>query len=278
MVVQVCDSTVPAACATQLTTLTLNHAPVITSTPPVTTTPAGVSITYPVTVTDPDGPGPITYSVDPTDTCGGTIDSSGNYTVTPAASPSTCTLAVRACDSANPPSCTTQSSGLTVASPSVEFASASQLASEASPAFITVTVQLSSAAPADVTVPYTISGAAAQPGDYGIVASPLVIAAGSTTGTLTIQVMGDSELEPDEDIVITLGTPTNATLGAGTVHTVTITNFGTNSATGGLPGSGLTYGGGGCSCSSMSGAGGEAIVALMAVLGAAMRRVRRRRK
>jgi uncharacterized repeat protein (TIGR01451 family) len=51
----------------------------------------------------------------------------------------------------------------------------------------------------------------------------VTIAAGSTTGTITVQVCGETLVEPDETLTVTLSTPTNAVLGTSTA-TGTIRN------------------------------------------------------
>jgi hypothetical protein len=109
-----------------------------------------------------------------------------------------------------------------VTTPSLSFTAAAQTVSEGV-GTATITAQLSSTSSQAVTVPFTVSGTATAPADYSISASPLTIPAGSTTATVTVTVVADGVAEPDETVILTLGTPTNATLGATTVHTVTIT-------------------------------------------------------
>jgi hypothetical protein len=77
-----------------------------------------------------------------------------------------------------------------------------------------------------VTVPFTLSGTATQGAgaDYTITASPITIPAGSDNASITITVNDDGIDEADETVVITMGVPTNATAGATTVHTATITD------------------------------------------------------
>ncbi|NBP40474.1 MAG: hypothetical protein EBV34_18980, partial [Betaproteobacteria bacterium] len=50
------------------------------------------------------------------------------------------------------------------------------------------------------------------------------IAAGQTTASASFSVLGDTVVEPNETVVLTMGTPTNATLGANTAFTHTIVN------------------------------------------------------
>jgi hypothetical protein len=107
--------------------------------------------------------------------------------------------------------------------PSVQFTTASQSASEGA-STMTITAQLSAASSQDVTVPFTVSGTADNPADYTIAASPLIIPAGSTSGSITVNVVDNSVSEPRETVVVTLGTPINATLGAITTDTITILN------------------------------------------------------
>ena len=90
------------------------------------------------------------------------------------------------------------------------------------------TVTLSEASSLAVTVPYTLTGTATSGSDYETPASTsLAIPAGDTSGTIVVKVKGDALDEPNETIIVTLGTPTNATVstveGAGT-GTGTITD------------------------------------------------------
>jgi len=108
--------------------------------------------------------------------------------------------------------------------PTVSFTAASQSGSESIGA-MTVTAQLSATSSQTVTVPFTVSGTATGGGsDYTISASPITIPAGALTGTITITVVNNALLEANETVIATMGTPTNATLGATTVHTATITD------------------------------------------------------
>jgi hypothetical protein len=86
------------------------------------------------------------------------------------------------------------------------------------------TVNLSSAHTVAVSVPFTMSGTATAGTDYTINASPVVIPIGSTTATITLVSTTDALAETSETAIITLGTPTNAVLGAGITATTTITN------------------------------------------------------
>lgn len=107
--------------------------------------------------------------------------------------------------------------------PAVEWSESSQ-SSISESGTLTVTAKLSAASSETVTVPFSISGTA-SPGDYTISASPITIPAGETTGTATITIAADSIVEPEETVILTMGTPTNATTGTITVHTATITDY-----------------------------------------------------
>lgn len=87
-----------------------------------------------------------------------------------------------------------------------------------------IALRLSAASAFDVSLPFTVqAGSTAESGDYAVVtASPVVIPAGETTAGIDVDVIEDTAVEPDEDLVVQLGTPVNATLGAPQVHTLTI--------------------------------------------------------
>src|SRR3990172_4448522 len=107
--------------------------------------------------------------------------------------------------------------------PTVSFTSASQSKSE-SGVSMTITAQLSAMSGLPVTVTYTPSGSATITTDYTITPSSISIPAGSTTADLTITIIDDNQDESDETVVVTMVTPTNATIGSPSVHTATITD------------------------------------------------------
>jgi hypothetical protein len=75
------------------------------------------------------------------------------------------------------------------------------------------TVTLSAPAPWPVTVDYTTAdGTAAAGSDYVTTNGTLTFAAGETSKTVTVNVTGDTLVESDESITLTLSNPTNATL------------------------------------------------------------------
>lgn len=106
--------------------------------------------------------------------------------------------------------------------PTVQWTAASQSVNEDG-ASVTITAQLSAASGQAVSIPYTVTGTATGAGsDYSITASPISIAAGSTSATVTVTIVDDTTLESSETVIVTMGTPTNATASGTTVHTVTI--------------------------------------------------------
>jgi hypothetical protein len=105
--------------------------------------------------------------------------------------------------------------------PTVQFSAGSEMINESAGTF-SVAVVLSTATTQAVSVPFTLGGTAANGTDYSIVtASPLVIAAGQTSGTITGTLLPDPGASPT--LVFTLGSPSNATLGSTTSTTLTIT-------------------------------------------------------
>lgn len=76
------------------------------------------------------------------------------------------------------------------------------------------TVTLTSASASAVTVNYaTSNGSATAPSDYTATTGTLTFAPGQITQTVTVQVNGDTTVEPDETFFVNLSSPFNATLG-----------------------------------------------------------------
>ncbi len=107
--------------------------------------------------------------------------------------------------------------------PTVSFSTASGSASE-TVVTRTVTVTMSAPSGLTVTVPYTIGGlsTATSPADYTISPSSLTFAPGEISKDITITVVTDNTAESNETIILNLGTPTNATVGATGTYTETI--------------------------------------------------------
>jgi hypothetical protein len=86
------------------------------------------------------------------------------------------------------------------------------------------TVTLNQAAFSPISVNYTIGGTAANGTDYATIASPLVIPAGNTTGTVTVNPTADATIEADETVTLTLAAGAGYTIGVPTSATGTILN------------------------------------------------------
>jgi PKD repeat protein len=90
---------------------------------------------------------------------------------------------------------------------------------------VTYTVSLNTASGKPVTVDYTtIDGSATAGSDYTATNGKLTFAAGETTKTITVQVLGDSIDEFDENFGLNLNNATNATIGKGSSMTTIIDN------------------------------------------------------
>ena len=109
--------------------------------------------------------------------------------------------------------------------PSVSWTESSQSIIEEE-VVITLTAELDAVSSLDATIPYVITGTATGNGidiDYSISpASSVTIPAGSTSASISITVIEDTLVEPDETIVVTITDPTNAINGASSIHTATI--------------------------------------------------------
>lgn len=84
-------------------------------------------------------------------------------------------------------------------------------------------VALSKASALQITVPFSLGGTASLGADYTVSpASQVVFAPGATQATIAITPIDDTAPEGDETVLVTLGAPTGAQLGAPSAHTVTI--------------------------------------------------------
>ena len=134
-----------------------------------------------------------------------TLTVDGSFRAAPAASSATVTI------HEDPPPVT------------VGFAAASSAGGEnVSPAVLFVT--LSAAYPTPVTVHYAATGGTATGGgvDYTLAPGTLTFAPGETVQSIPITIIDDTLNEADETIIVTLDSPTGATLNANTTHTYTI--------------------------------------------------------
>jgi hypothetical protein len=106
--------------------------------------------------------------------------------------------------------------------PTVAFDTATQTVDE-DVGTVTITATLSAVSGLNVVVPYTVGGTATGGGtDHDLAVGNVNIAAGSLSGTRTFAVNDDALDEDAETVIVTMGTPVNATQGATTVQTITI--------------------------------------------------------
>jgi glucose/arabinose dehydrogenase len=103
----------------------------------------------------------------------------------------------------------------------VQFAAASSSVGEGGVS-VQITVALSIAQPWNTSVPFTVSGTATLGTDFSTSASPLVVPAGALSGVITVNLVQDTLHEGDETVVLQLGVPSGAALGARTAHILTV--------------------------------------------------------
>ncbi len=109
--------------------------------------------------------------------------------------------------------------------PTVAFSATTSNASESTTS-VTIPVILSSAYANTVTVNYSVTGGTATGSgtDYTLAAGTLTFTSGVTSQDISFTVLNDTLSEANETIIVTLASPTVATLGTNTVHTYTIEN------------------------------------------------------
>ena len=92
------------------------------------------------------------------------------------------------------------------------------------PSSLTFTVSLPKATPLGVKVGYTTANGTASAGsDYTATTGQLAFAPGETSKTIAVPILGDTVVEPDETLSLSLSNPVNAVLGRATA-TGTLTN------------------------------------------------------
>lgn len=106
--------------------------------------------------------------------------------------------------------------------PTIQFSAATSNASESTASHV-ITITTSAPAQAAATVAYTVTGTATGGGvDYTLANGTFTMASLSTIGTITVPVINDAIYEGNETIILTLSSPTVATLGTTSIHTHTI--------------------------------------------------------
>lgn len=86
------------------------------------------------------------------------------------------------------------------------------------------TVALSQPSPSALSIGFNVGGTATNGTDYATINSPLVIAAGQTSGTITVNPRPDATVEPDETVVVSLNAGSGYTVGTPNSATGTILN------------------------------------------------------
>ena len=158
----------------------------------------------------------------------------------------TATLTVNDNDATSPPPPQTL--------PTVSYRSAAYTVREGSS--VTITVTLSPAADRTVTVPITVTADSAESGDYtvaGLTGNALTFDVGDSSRSFTISAHEDSDTD-NETVDLGFGTLSDASVGAQSTATVTITDNDSANDDGGGSGGGGSSGGG----SSGGGGGGGA--------------------
>ncbi len=109
------------------------------------------------------------------------------------------------------------------AAPTVQFTSATGSGSE-SVTSVNIPVSLNTASGQTVTVQYAVTGGTATGGgvDYTLNSGTLTFTAGTTTQNISMTVVNDTIAESNETVIVTLSSPSNATLGTNTTYTYTI--------------------------------------------------------
>ncbi|KHS34485.2 hemagglutinin [Xanthomonas phaseoli pv. phaseoli] len=95
---------------------------------------------------------------------------------------------------------------------------------EDGPPNLVYTVALSQPSPSALSIGFNVGGTATNGTDYATINSPLVIAAGQTSGTITVNPTPDTTVEPDETVVISLNAGSGYTVGSPNSATGTILN------------------------------------------------------
>ncbi len=119
------------------------------------------------------------------------------------------------------------------AAPTVRFTAAAGSITEGNSGTSTYTATVTLTDPGSLTFPITVpvtvdaASTATSPSDYTLTTTQLTFASATALSqTVTVTVVGDQLFEPNETVILSLGTPSNTAVVLGTVsrHTLTITN------------------------------------------------------
>ncbi|HEY3181566.1 MAG TPA: LamG-like jellyroll fold domain-containing protein, partial [Gaiellaceae bacterium] len=106
--------------------------------------------------------------------------------------------------------------------PTVTVSATDPTATEAGVTTGTVAVTRTGSTAVPLTVNYTVAGSATPGSDYVALAGSVAIPAGAATATITVTPVNDTAVEPDETVVITLGSGEGYYVGGPGSATVTI--------------------------------------------------------
>jgi len=121
----------------------------------------------------------------------------------------TSAIALSACTSGGSDTQTTPTQNL----PTLSIADTSVIEGNSGTATLDFTVTLSRSSTSNVSVAFATSDATAVAGsDYTASSDTLTIAPGATSGTITVDVLGDTNGESDETLTVTLSNASNATI------------------------------------------------------------------
>ena len=106
--------------------------------------------------------------------------------------------------------------------PVITFSATSSSGAESVPS-ADLTVKISAVSPRDVTVNYTVGGTATGGTDYTLVNGTLTITEGNQNNVISIaNIVNDLLVETNETVIVSIASPSNASLGTNTTHTYTI--------------------------------------------------------
>ena len=108
--------------------------------------------------------------------------------------------------------------------PTVSFNSSSATIMEGPNKRQSVRINLSPAPSSNITLRYTIGGTATAGSDYNTLSGSKTVAGGSTSTTITINIIDDSIEDTGETLILTLSSGTGYTVGSPSTFTLTITN------------------------------------------------------
>jgi hypothetical protein len=106
--------------------------------------------------------------------------------------------------------------------PAVTIAATRASASEAGPAAGTFTITRTGSTASSLLVNFTVGGTATAGADYATITSPVTIAAGSATKTVSVTPVDDTTVESAETVVLTIATGSGYVVGSPSSATVTI--------------------------------------------------------